>query len=51
MYLKIDNEFKNICKQILDYDKKLSERVLIESDDMFQTDNYCGGFDTIENEF
>ncbi len=48
---KIDKEFVSICQRILKENLELSDWVLIESSDQFQTDNYCGGFDGIENGF
>lgn len=49
--LRIDNELKNICEQIRRENKTIEEWYQIESDDMFQSGNYCGGFDGIEQEF
>nr|WP_298791819.1 hypothetical protein [uncultured Allomuricauda sp.] len=49
--LRIDEEFVSICQQILKEDLDLESWALIESSDQFQTDNYCGGFDSVENEF
>ena len=49
--LKIDDELRDICHQIKKKNKSIEEWNEIESDDMFQTKNYCGGFDGIEQEF
>jgi hypothetical protein len=49
--LKIDAEFMDICRQIKAESKNLEEWNEIESDDMFQTESYCGGFDGVEQEF
>jgi len=49
--LKVNDEFKEICKKILDENKSFSEWEKIESDDMFQSIHFCGGFDGIEQEF
>lgn len=51
MNKKIDIEFKEICNRILRRNFSLQEWQEIESDDEFQTENYCGGFDATENEF
>jgi hypothetical protein len=49
--LCIDDEFKGICRQIIQEKKTLEEWFAIESDDMFQTAHYCGGFEGTEEEF
>jgi len=51
MNLKINQEFKNICKEIINENKSLKEWEEIESDDLFQSQSFCGGFDGTENEF
>ncbi|BDD05491.1 hypothetical protein [Aureibacter tunicatorum] len=51
MNLKIDSEFRNICSEILEHNLNLENWAEIESDDMFQTENYAGGFDGTELEF
>ncbi|MBY0273498.1 MAG: hypothetical protein K2X02_08890 [Alphaproteobacteria bacterium] len=51
MKIDIDQEFKEICKQIIDEHKAEHEWTLIESSDMFQTEHYCGGYDATENAF
>ena len=48
---KIDIEFIGICKRIVRENLDLKEWRLIESDDQYQTEKYCGGFDGTENEF
>lgn len=48
---QIKFEFLSLCNDILDENLDLENWRLIESSDQFQTDNYCGGFDAIENEF
>jgi hypothetical protein len=48
---KIDSEFILICKETLEENLNLKEWSLIESCDQFQTENYCGGFEGIEEEF
>ncbi|KAA5540606.1 hypothetical protein [Adhaeribacter rhizoryzae] len=49
--LEVDQEFAAICKQIKEENKSEAEWRLIESDSMFQTENYEGGFDATEMEF
>jgi hypothetical protein len=49
MKLKIDNELRNICQEILDEDKTEEEWKEIPSGDMFQSKQYCGGYE--ENGF
>ena len=51
MKQNINQEFKEICIQILAENKSEKEWYEIESSDMFQTANYCGGFDGTEMEF
>lgn len=47
----VDDEFKSICQTILNERKCVAEWAEIESDDMFQTQKYEGGFDADEGEF
>ena len=51
MKIKVDKEFYKICKEILDEKKTINEWEQIESSDMFQTENYCGGYDATEGAF
>lgn len=51
MDLKIDIELKSIFEQIMNENKTEDQWSEIESSGMFQTKNYCGGFDALENEF
>ena len=51
MKIAVDDELKRICKNIVSEKLSLFQWREIESDDMFQTDKYCGGFDTTENAF
>ena len=51
MKLTVDKELFRIFKDILNRKLTLAEWSEIESDDEFQTENYCGGFDATENEF
>lgn len=47
----VDDEFIGIAKKILENNKSEKEWSEVESDDMFQSENYCGGFDSIEMAF
>mgnify|MGYP006291209015 CR=1 FL=1 len=47
----IDAEFKELCKEIVEENNSLEEWAEIESDDMFQSKNYFGGFYADEMEF
>jgi len=49
--LLIEREFSNILKEIRSEKKTIVEWREIESSDMFQSENYCGGFDSIEDKF
>jgi len=51
MQHKIDNLFIEICKEIISENKSPEEWAEVESDDWFQTEKYCGGFDATEMEF
>lgn len=49
--LKIESELIEILKEIKSESKIPLEWREIESSDMFQSEKYCGGFDSIENKF
>lgn len=51
MLLRIDDEFATICLEIVEQNLTAAEWSKIESDDWFQTSNYVGGFDAIEQAF
>lgn len=51
MEYKVDQEFIDLCKKIKAEGKTLSEWAEVESDDMFQSGKYVGGFDADEEEF
>ena len=51
MNLTIDGEFRKICSEIALEDRAIDEWSQIESDDMFQSRHYEGGFDADEREF
>jgi hypothetical protein len=48
---KIGTELFSIFQEIINKNLDLDAWGLIESSDQFQTNNYCGGFDSTENEF
>jgi hypothetical protein len=48
--LPVDDEFRAICREILAAGKAPAEWALIESDDMFQSERYEGGYDATEGE-
>ncbi len=49
--LIIDKELKEIVLLISEEKKSVTQCSEIESDDMFQSQHYCGGFDADEEEF
>lgn len=51
MKLLIQEEFLGICNEILDRKISLEDWKSIESDDLFQSTNFKGGFDATEMEF
>jgi hypothetical protein len=51
MDFQIGEEFVKMCQEIIAENKSPDEWAEIESDDMFQSDNYEGGFEAIEMEF
>ena len=51
MQIQIDHEFLTLCEQILKEGHSLEEWREIESDDMFQSAHYLGGFDATEDAF
>lgn len=51
MKLYIDNEFLQICKEIINENISNEEWAQNESCDMFQTLKYCGGYDATEMAF
>lgn len=50
MKIPITEEFENICREIVAMDHTLGEWAEIESDDMFQSDHFCGGCESLEDE-
>jgi len=51
MLHKIEKDFLDICKEIITENKTVAEWAEIESDDMFQSGKYEGGFDATGMEF
>jgi hypothetical protein len=51
MKLKVDNELLGIFKEIIHENLTIATWSEIESDDQFQTENFCGGFDATDGEF
>ena len=51
MLHKLEDKFYLISKEIIEENKSLAEWAEIESDDLFQSGNYEGGFDSTEMEF
>ena len=51
MKIKVDEEFMLIVDKILSFDKGDNEWALVESDDIFQTKQYEGGYDGTERAF
>ncbi len=49
--LKVNNEFIEILKKINSEAKTIEQWRKVESSDMYQTANFCGGFDATEDEF
>ena len=49
--LQIDEELRAICIKIQSEGKSEEEWAQIESCDMFQTEQYCGGYDSAEQGF
>lgn len=51
MRLALDSEFIEICEQIIEEALSAEQWAEIESDDMFRTGKYAGGFDATEMAF
>ncbi len=51
MVIPINEDLKAICRQIIEQNLSLEQWEGIESDDMFQTSIFEGGFDATEKEF
>jgi len=47
----IDRDLLTICKDILQFERSLSDWEKHESSDQFQIGHYSGGFDAIESAF
>lgn len=48
---QFSEEFRSLCQSIRNENLRIEQWRLIESDDQFRTQNYCGGFDATEDEF
>ncbi|HZW09941.1 MAG TPA: hypothetical protein VFF69_08560 [Phycisphaerales bacterium] len=48
MKLRIDDEFREICHQIL---RGVAAGRIVDSDDIYQSPNFCGGWDENEGRF
>lgn len=44
-------EFRDICSSIVAEQRSLDGWRAVESDDMFQSEHFCGGFDATEDAF
>lgn len=51
MKKKVDKELLKICNEIKNENLSLDELIACESCDRFQTEHYCGGFDSLEMAF
>jgi len=51
MKLEIDEEFRSVCKNMVDEYESLGENALVWSDDRYQSDKFCGGWNPTMNEF
>ena len=49
--LEIDEEFRTICRQIVREGLSVEQWAARESDDMFQTRRYVGGYEAAEEAF
>jgi hypothetical protein len=51
MQIKVDEELRGILRQLAASNRSEDEWSLIESDDMFQSEHFVGGFDATERAF
>lgn len=51
MKITVNDEIGGIFREIYAEQKSINEWALIESGDMLQSKNFCGGFDADENAF
>lgn len=51
MQIPLDKELRSICQSIVAEGLSLKQWAEIESDDMFQSTSFCGGFDADEKAF
>jgi hypothetical protein len=51
MDLKVDDELRKLCAEIVAHARSVETWREIESDDLIQTPHYVGGFDATEDAF
>ena len=51
MNILVTEEFRGICSEIVSERKSDQEWAAVESDDMFQSEHFVGGFDATEQAF
>jgi hypothetical protein len=51
MKITVTDEFRSICQEITKENRSIEKWAAVESDDMFQTESYCGGYDSDEGAF
>lgn len=51
MKLVVDEEFRSICRHISEEYDRLGDASLIDSDDLIQSQNFCGGWDSESSQF
>lgn len=51
MKIPINTELESICVEIKEKELTEDQWAEVESDDMFQSEKFCGGFDADEKEF
>jgi hypothetical protein len=49
--IPVTSEFRQICQGIISENRSEEEWALVESDDLFQSESYSGGFDATEMAF
>ena len=51
MKLEIDDDFRSICRTIVDEFDRSGEASLVWSDDLYQRGRFCGGWDPEQRKF
>ncbi len=51
MQIPSNNELRSICQSVVAEGRSLEEWSEVESDDMFQSESFCGGYDADEQAF